>query len=206
MGGFLGIGHSSEKTDRGAQLGARQGLWNVFNYALPQGQQTQAQGQQTLNTAQRTLQPAQSYWERLLQGGRGDVAQLSAPAVSAAQAQSDAAARQAATMGTSRTGGSAAIQAEAPQQTQQNIDQIINENLVGGRKAGAEGLEKVSSQQAQIGDVQLANSLRLLGLSDDAVNQILTNATTSRQISQNINSQMFQEGGQLAGAILGGFA
>lgn len=179
---------------------------NVFNYALPQAQQTQATGQQTLNTAQRTLQPAQSYWERLLQGGRGDIAQLSAPAVSAAQAQSDAAARQAATMGTSRTGGGAAIQAEAPAQTAQNIDQIINQNLVGGRQAGAEGLSKIAGQQAQIGDVQLANSLRLLGLSDDAVNQILTNATNSRQISQNINSQMFQEGGQLAGAILGGFA
>lgn len=115
-------------------------------------------------------------------------------------------------MGTSRTGGATAINAAAPEQTQQNIDQIINQNLAAGRQAGATGLEGISKQQgaladqqAQIGDVQLANSLRLLGLSDDAVNQIMSNATDSRKISQEINSQMFQEGGQLAGAILGGF-
>jgi len=220
MGGFLGIGNSSAKTDRGAQLGARQGLWNIFGYGLPQGQQQQTAGQQTIGQAlqgtqqaRSTLQQPASYWQRLLTGGRPDIAQLSAPSVNAAQAGSDAAARQAATFGTSRTGGATAVQAEAPQTTQKNIDDIINQNLMGGRAAGAKGLEGISQQegalagqQAQIGDVQLANSLRLLGLSDDAINQILGNATTSRQISQNIMNQNFQEVGQLAGAVLGGFA
>ena len=115
-------------------------------------------------------------------------------------------------MGTSRTGGATAIQAAAPQQTQQNIDNIINQNLMQGRAAGAQGLEGISQQQgalagqqAQIGDVQLANSLRLLGLSDDAVNQIMGNAMNSRVISQDIANQNIQGVGSLLGGVLGAF-
>lgn len=182
MGGILG---GSSKTDRGAQLGARQGLWNVFNYALPQGQAQQAQGQGNLNQVA-------AYWQKLLQPGRTAATQMAAPAVNTALDQADAARRQAGAIGTGRTGGTAAIQSNAGATTQKTIDDIVNQNLQTGRAEAATGL-------TNIGDTELDNSLKMMGLGEDAVNKIMDDALKSRSIDP-------QGGiGKMIGGLLGSF-
>lgn len=187
------IGGNGTKTDRAAQLAGRQGLWDIFGFGLPQGENQQIAGQQTIGTALNTLQSPQAYYQQLLTGGRPTYASLSAPAINTALAGQDTAARQSATMGTARTGGTAALQAEAGANTQQQIDDIINQNLMQGRATGAAGLTQISGQQAQIGDMQLANSLRLLGLGEDAVKAIMNDARLS-QLFQNALHQQNAQG------------
>ena len=215
MGGFMGIGGSSAKTDRGAQLGARQGLWNIFNYSLPEGQKQEATGVSTTGealgttrTALGTLDPAKAYWQKLLTAGRTETAQMAAPAVNAAQDQADAARRQEAAVGTGRGGGTAAVNREAGAATTKNVDDIISQHLFGGRAAGAAGLERVSagegtiaSRQADIGRTQLSNALSLLGLGTGSVESIMENATKSRAMSYAINKDTAAGYGALIGKI-----
>ena len=109
----------------------------VFNFGLPAGQVGQTTGQGDLNAAKGTLQAPENYFRSLLTAGRTETAASSAPAVNTALAQSDAARRTEATMGTGRGGGTAAANREASTTTGAGIDQIINQNMVGGRAAGA---------------------------------------------------------------------
>ncbi|HKS75091.1 MAG TPA: hypothetical protein VJQ82_17925, partial [Terriglobales bacterium] len=104
-----------------------------------------------------------------LTAGRADTAQRSAPAVNAALAQSDAARRREATAGTGRTGGTAEINREAGANTNATIDQIINNNLVGGQEAGAKGL-------AQVGTEEMGNAAQLLGIGGDTQSRALASA------------------------------
>lgn len=193
MGGFLGIGGSSAKTDRATQLAAQQGNWNIFNWALPQGEAGQTSGLKALEASEAPLSQAQQYFSSLLSGGRQQTAQNAAPAIDAALGQETLTRDQAEAFGTSRVGGTAALNREASQNTQSTIDQIINQNLVAGQAAGAAGLEQVSAQQESIANSQLANSLSLLGLSQSSINAIMTNATESRSESFSENQAMQQQ-------------
>ena len=188
MGGFLGIGGSSAKTDRGNQLAATQGLWNVFNYGLPTGESGQATGQADLGQAS-------SAFSKLLTAGRTDTAASSAPAVNAAINQGDAAKRQEATSGTGRTGGTAEFNREAGAKTSGTIDQIIGNNIQSGREAGAKGLQG-------IGGTELANAMGLLGLGSGADTSILSNATASRPVSNAFNTEAAQGYGSAIAQIL----
>lgn len=185
MGGFLGIGGSSYKTDRGAQLGARNGEWNIYNWGMPQGQRQQAQGQTNIAAPEQ-------YFKKLLTGGRSDYTQLAAPAVNAATDAADATKRQEAAHGTARTGGTAAANREATTNEQKQIDDIINQAMVTGRQAGAQGLES-------IGDAQLTNAANLMGLSQQALRDITAEATSGFAEQNNPSSQY----GQMAGALIG---
>lgn len=176
MGGFMGIGNAAYKTDRGAELGGRQGLWNVFNWALPEGQKTQAQGQAGVGEAQQ-------YFSRLMGAGRTEGAALAAPALQSAQAQQDTLKRQEAAMGTGRAGGTTAAAREGASTAGRNIDEILASTLSGGRLAGAQGV-------VETGQAQLRNSLSLLGLGEDAVKTIMEGATKSRQVSYGISKDI----------------
>ena len=202
MGGYLGIGGSSAKTDRGTQLGAQGGLWNVFNYGLPTGQAQQAAGTSTLGTAGSTLGQAQSYFSSLLKPGRTTAASLSAPATNAALAQNDASRGAAAELGTGRTGGTAAINRESGASTQKSIDDIINSTLQQGRQQGGAGLAQIGGEQTQLGEAQLSNALQLLGLSSNAVNAIMSNATDSRKTSYDINKDTQNQWFNAIGSLL----
>lgn len=195
MGGFLGIGGSSAKTDRATQLAAQQGEWNIFNYGLTTGQKGQQTGQNELSQALSTLGPAQSYFQSLLSPSRQQVAQRSAPSIAAVEGQAQAQRGAAFEFGSSRVGGTAASQNAAEANTQSSIDQIINQNLVQGQQEGAQGLEQVSSIQSSIAGQELSNSLSLLGLSQESINAIMSNATNSRAESAQLNSQMQQQFG-----------
>ena len=133
MGGFLGIGGSSANTDRGNQLAATQGEWNIFNYGLPTGQAQQSTGTGVLNTATQSAGQAQDYYSKLLTAGRTDTATRSAPAINAQLAGADAQRTQNSQFGTGRSGGTASANANAGAATTAAVDNTINTNLVSGQ-------------------------------------------------------------------------
>jgi hypothetical protein len=150
------------------------------------------------NTAgQNELGSAASYWQKLLTAGRTDTAARSAPAINAELAQSDAAKRQAASVGTDRSGGTAAINREAGQQTQSSIDTIINKNLVGGQEAAAKGL-------TEIGGTELQAALASLGLSESAINDVLKESAGTYQYNKDNTQQMASSIGQSVASLIFG--
>ncbi len=203
MGGFAGIGGSSAKTDRNTQLSAQQGLWSVFNWALPTGQQQQSAGTGTLANASSSAGTASQYFQNLLSPGRTQATLNAAPAVNASLDASDAARKQAGAFGTGRGGGTAAANANAGAGTRSTIDNIINSNITGGQQAGAQGELGVAGAQTAIGGAQLSNAQSLLGLGTSADTNILNNATTSRVNSQAINQETAAQWESIIGAALG---
>lgn len=183
MGGFLGIGGSSAKTDRGNQLAATQGAWNIFNYGLPAGQAAESSGTSKLNQAFSGLGVPAATFDKLLTAGRTDTAQSSAPAVNAVVNQQDAATRQEATQGTGRTGGTAEFNRGAAAKTAGTADTILNQAQQANKTAGAEGLTKIAGVEGGLAGTQLNDALSLLGLGSNADANILSNATQSRQVS-----------------------
>jgi hypothetical protein len=202
MGGFMGIGGSSAKTDRGQTLGDYGKLNNVFNLGLGYGTQQEQAGQGMVQNAQSTLQPAEAYYRSLLTAGRTQTAEQAAPAIQGALAQSDAAKREAAATGTSRSGGAAEANAEAGSKTGATIDSIINENLMGGKKAGAEGLMGVAKDKAVMGNMTLANAMQMLGLGAGASEDTLAASIGSRMDSAKLAAAQGQAYGELAGMAM----
>ena len=201
MGGFMGIGGSSAKTDRNQTLGDYGKLNSVFSQGMAIGNQQEQSGQGMVQNAQSTLQPAETYYRKLLSAGRTDTAAEAAPAVQGALAQSDAAKREAATMGTSRSGGTAAAERESGSKTGATIDSIINENLMGGKKVGAEGLTGVAKDKAVMGNMTLANAMQALGLGAGASESTLAASIGSRMDSAQLAAQQGEAYGQMAGML-----
>ena len=200
----MGIGGSSAKTDRNQTLGDYGKLNSVFSQGMAIGNQQEQSGQGMVQNAQSTLAPAEDYYRNLLTAGRTQTAAEAAPAVQGALAQSDAAKREAATMGTSRSGGTAAANAEAGSKTGATIDSIINENLMGGKKVGAEGLTGVAKDKAVMGNMTLANAMQALGLGAGASEDTLAASIGSRKLSDQIGQEAGAAYGQLAGMLLMG--
>ena len=155
-------------------------------------------GQQETKTGQEDLGKAASYFQNLLGAGRTETAQRIAPAINAAQAGTDAQKVQAATIGTSRSGGTAAHNAEADQKTNANIDNMISQALQSGQMAGATGLERIGSTEASLGAGTVSQAA--------GIEEALTSdAIASRVNSANIAQQQGQGYGALLGMLLGGF-
>ena len=189
MGGFLGIGGSSAKTDRADQLQTDQNLFNIFNYSLPQAQAGEAAGTANLGTAS-------NYFQKLLTAGRTQTAQNAAPAVNAALAGGDAQRRAEASGGTGRTGGTTDANRTAATGTQSNIDSILNSTLQTQKKEGAQGL-------AQVGGTELGNATSLLGTGAVGPEEsVLSSTIASRPISMQANTQAAQGYGTALGAVL----
>jgi hypothetical protein len=166
----MGIGESKrEKT-------ANVNLENIFNWSLPEGKKQETVGQATTTGALSDLDKAKAYWQKLLTAGRTETAAQAAPAVNAAQAQADAQKREAAATGTARGGGTAGISREAGETTTKSIDDLINQNLMGGRTTGAAGVERVAGGEADIGKTQLSVALQLLGLGGEVSGKELSGA------------------------------
>jgi hypothetical protein len=197
MAGIFGE-TGSVKTDRSQQLQATGDLFNVFNAGLGISGTGQQTGAASLGTASTNLGTAGNYYQNLLTAGRTQTAANAAPAVNAALAQSDASRNAQGTFGTGRSGGTAANNQQAQTNTNSGIDTIINQNEVQGKQAGAAGLTQVSGEQAQIGGTEFANAMSALGISSNAVNSIMQNATTSRANS----FQMQEDMGAAFGSLL----
>ena len=106
---FGHLGGSSAKTDRGNFLDAQQNMKNVFNWALPFGQQQARTGQATTAQGVSDLGNAGGYFRKLASGDRATALQAVAPASNAALEQSDAQKRELGEMGTARGGGAVGV-------------------------------------------------------------------------------------------------
>lgn len=177
MGGFMNFGQSG---------GEQQGLGNLqslIGITTPGGQAGEAAGTQTLNQAKGALAAPQAYWQGLLQPGRTQATTNAAPATNAVQQQTDAIRNQEAAQGTGRGGGTASQNREASSTSSKAIDDIINQNMMGGRQAAATGLAGAAGTEAGIGGAQLSNAGQLLGLTGAAGSSQLGNAV-SKENSQ----------------------
>lgn len=167
-GGFLGIGGSGANTDRGNILSGIQSQWNVFGQGLGLSNQENQAGQKFQQQGQGNLDSASQYWNNLLTAGRTQTAQNSAPAVDAAIGGANAQRNASAQFGSGRSGGTAAANATAATGTQSNIDNIINQNLVGGRKDAAEGLTKIGGTELNAGSTAIGQAENALGIAGNA--------------------------------------
>lgn len=185
MGGFLGLGHSGQKTDRATTLQGYGDLENVFNYGMSQGKGTMAAGEEALGGAD-------AWYKKLLSGNR--VAQLSAvaPTVNAANAQEDAQKQALATSGTARGGGVNATTQQLDTAKNSTIDNAINEVTPGAAK----GETAIGATQAQI-------AANLLGLGENASVNRTSLAIQSRPTSNAINQQTQQQIGAAIAFALG---
>ncbi len=152
----MGFGQS------GGEKAATANLNNIFGYGMDTSKKSEATGTSTLGDAA-------SYFKGLLTAGRQKTAQNAAPAVNAQVSQSDAVRREEASRGSGRSGGTVAADREASSTGMKNVDDIINQNMVKGKQAGAEGL-------TGIGESQLSHALALLGLGKDTQSTLYSGA------------------------------
>lgn len=178
MSGFL-----QEPQDISNQNYANTGLANIFNYGLSTGQQGQQTGQSTLNRSISTLGTADQYFKNLLTAGRTQTAQNAAPAIQTAVGQGTTARNQQAQFGTGRTGGTAAGNQQQQTNTNASIDSIISSTLNTQKQQGAQGELSVAGAEASIGSTELSAALANLGLSESAVQSILSGNLQGQQIS-----------------------
>lgn len=196
MGGFMGIGKSADEKKAQQTVASAQGnLNNVFNYALPEAKTAQTTGQSTEGGALSTLGKAQDYWDQILSGSRTANLTAASPAVTAINAEADARRRQQAEMGTSRGGGTSALNQQAETDRLAQINNII----AAQRPAAAQGEEQVGGEQAAIGATQLQNALALLGLGTGTAGTNATIGQNAQQLAMNKSAALTQAIGQLAG-------
>ena len=167
-----GILGGSSKTDRQNTLAGYGDLNNLFNVGLTGG--TAATG------------AAQSYNESLLSGNRSQISQALSPEISAITGQANQNKKQQAAMGTSRGGGTNALNQQQDQNTQAQISQTINQ----ARPAAAQQLASIGSN--------------LLGLGSDAAQGLTKDAITSYQTTSAQNAANGQAAGQLAAGLIFG--
>ena len=164
------------QTDRANELSGLQSQWNVFGQGLNLENQTNATGQQLQTGGQQNLNDASAYWKNLLTAGRTQTAQNAAPAIDAAVAGSNAQRTEGAQFGSGRSGGTASGNQTAATTTQSNIDNIINENLVGGKATAAKGLESIGGGEVSAGSNSINEALSALGVSGNAGENVAQDA------------------------------
>lgn len=174
--GFLGIGGSAQTTDRANELSGLQSQWNVFGQGLNLQNQTNATGQKLQAQGENNLNDASAYWKNLLTAGRTQAATNAAPAIDAAVAGSNAQKTQQAQFGSGRSGGTAANNQQSQTNTQSSIDNIINENLTGGKATAAKGLESIGGNELSTGTNAINQALSALGVSGNAGENIALDA------------------------------
>lgn len=186
MGGFLGIGNSSAKTDRSNVLTGFSDLKNVFNFAMPFGENEAATGQATTKEGLSDLGKSSDYWSKLLSGDRSTMQQAVAPETNAVLSQADAEKRQQGSMGTARGGGVAANNQQTEDASMAKID-----NLLFGARPMAAGQEAaIGGKEADIGNSQLAEAMNALGLGERSANDLTGDAIASRKESFAINKSV----------------
>jgi len=201
MGGFLGIGNSSAKTDRGNQLAGINAEWNVYNRGLPQFEASTAGANATRNTGLNTLEQAKGYWQNLMNPNRAMAIQQASPAINAVQQQADAQRRQLGEMGTNRGGGVNAAMQQLNSSEQADINNIVAGTTKDQRAQAAAGLTQVGQAQTNVGSQQMHDALQALGISKEVADEIVDSSIRSRPISEQANAAVRQQWSNLLGAL-----
>lgn len=197
MGGFLGIGNSSAKTDRGNQLGGINAEWNVYNRGLPLADEKSSESTQTTNSGISSLEDAKKYWQSIMSGDTNATMKAAAPAINTINEASDAQRAQQAEMGTSRGGGVNATNQAAESNRVGKVEDV----LAGQPNEAAKGVQSVGTAEAAVGSNQMREALAAMGLSDDVAKEIIDSSIQSRPISQNANAAVRQQWSNFLGAL-----
>jgi hypothetical protein len=197
---FGHLGGSSAKTDRSNQLTAFSDLKNVFNWALPFGQQQARTGQATTAAGVQDLGEAGGYFGKLASGDRPTALQAVAPQTNAALAQSDAEKRQLAASGTARGGGTAGFN----QQRDTNLMAQIDNMLFGARTAGAQGLAGVGQAESGVGLGETGQGIQAGHLASGTAGELGQQALYSRQVSNAMHRQAVGDYANAFGSVMGG--
>lgn len=201
MGGFLGLGHTSAKTDRGNQLAGINAEWNVYNRGLPAFEAGQAGAGTTRTAALGTLDQAKAYWQNLMNPTRTDIMQTASPAINAIQQRADAQQRELGEMGTNRGGGVNAASQQLQGQEMGDINNILGSTVTDQRAKAAQGLTQVGAIQGDVAGQQMREALQALGLSKEVADEIIDSSIRSRPISEQSNAAVRQQWSNVLGAL-----
>lgn len=202
MGGFLGIGGSGASTDRANILSGIQSQWGTFGTANAENANLFNQGQNFQQAGQNNLNSAAQYWNNLLTAGRTQTAKNASPAINATLDASNASKAGRAQFGTGRSGGTVSADATRDQTTQKSIDDIINQNLVGGREAGAKGLQQVGGTELATGSTAIGQALNALGIAGNAGQNVAADAAGQYQTDYKNSEEAGAALGQSIGPLL----
>jgi len=175
-----GIFSKGATTDRDAVRLGRTFEKNVFTAGLPAGVSGVGAGQADQGTAA-------GFFKDIVGGSRSSISAAIAPETSSILSGSDAAKRQASTMGTARGGGTAATNAERGTTTQATVDQAI----LGARPQAAQAL-------ATLGSSEVSGGTGLLGITGSTAGNLAGESANTRQQDISANEGAFS---QIAGAI-----
>lgn len=184
MSGFLGIGGGPSKETRTA-WGNEQ---NVFNYALPLAKETAATSTATTAAGVGSMEGVKKYFQDIMSGSRPAQFAAIAPEMNAINAQSDASRSARAAFGTQRTGGTAGANMEADTARMT----AANNALFAARPVAAEGAAKIGEAEANIGSQQFANGLRALGISEDAIQNLVQSTMQAKDMEMKNRLAYFQ--------------
>lgn len=203
MGGFLGIGGSSAKTDRNQTLSSYQNLNSLFNFGFGTGQSLTSSGSPLVsggvakqNAGSANLDTASGYFSNLARGNRPAMLAAAAPVTNAIASSGDATRKQQADMGTARGGGVAGANqtADTDRMTQ------INNALFAVQPEAAKEVADIGTKQAGVGTAEAGIGLGEIGAGLNAENLALGAAGTnldasikSRTDSYTINRQAQQD-------------
>lgn len=196
MGGFLGLGNSSAKTDRGNQLAGVNAEWNIYNRGLPLGDKQVDAGTTTEGIGVSGLDAVKQYWKDMMGGGPAAM-KAASPALSAINTQADAKRVETAEMGTSRGGGTNADAQQAETERMAQANDVISKV----QPMAAQGLESVSTAQVGAGGQQLKEAMAALGLSKETADEIVESSIKSRPISMKANAEVRQQWSDFLAAI-----
>ena len=200
MGGFMGIGGSSAKTDRSVQLQSYGGLQNLFNWALPTAKSAVGAGTSALASAGSTAGSAASYFQKLMSGNRAALGAATAPEANAIQSGTDASRRQLATSGTARGGGVAGTAQTAKDAQLAKVQNL----LFGAQTTGAEGTLSAAKTQGSIGAAQAGIGENLAGTAATSEANLGQLAGNSRNTSLQQQNALGAGVGQLFTSLLFG--
>lgn len=198
MGGFMGIGNSSAKTDRGRALGGWQAEWEQLAKGRDTFGKLFPQAQTGFQTGTNTMGAGADFLKNIL-GSRTEAAAAMAPESNAVAQQADALRQAQAQLGTSRGGGVSGTN----QQTNQAVQNQIANQMFAQRTAAAPAAVSAGSQQASVAAQQLAAALQAMGMSNELAQHIVQSSMQSRIQSNALNRQTQGDWTGLASRLLG---
>ena len=194
-------------------------LLNIYNWALPQGQQQFPKGNEILNQGLGTIQGAlgplggaEDYFRQLLGADRNTIGQLSAPAINATVDQANAQRAAAERFGTARVGGAAAADRNLGAQTTGQIGNIVNQTAQNARLTGAQGLEQTAQERLAIGQGEAGVGNSFLTEGQNLLNTAQSSAAQAGGLAVQNSALQFQQqqalgqgiGNLLSSIFLGG--
>lgn len=193
MGGVFGLGHSSEKTDRGRMLGGWNAMWDTWSRAIGAFPQLNDTGAAATRSGLTSLDQSGDFWKSILGGDKAATAAAAAPATNAAAGMADQARQQQAQMGTARGGGTAGYNIDAGREAQSDIVT----SMLGLAPTAATQLAQTGESTAAVGSRDLALALQALGISQQTATSIVDTSAASRQQSHDNSPARIAEAGIL---------